>query len=498
MSTDLVELLKENVSPIVLENETEQLFEKNQILNDFYPILLTTLKAKPELFDLLSQQLNPKLTDLFQGSHQVKQQFLAEYSEQLEPNVTEHILERSIIPALHLLQAEAGSPHPSSIAHLIEQNTDEINQHLPAWAIPMLGVLGVPALKKMDVPAKYPELEVSPQVEEIEQEMKRHTWIPFVILALLTLLTLFLYKKCSEDPKQNSVVPTQQIAATEAARFELSTGREGGLVQCQIYLNHPSYVEILQKEVKQIFANNMGCAVDPAARYHTSFVDQDTLPSVLKILKGVPNASVRWIGNEVTVSAQNAVDAEQIANKIRALAKNVTVITAQTPMTTAIAQPQNDLIATANHEATNALASIQMDNVRALDVATALNMQIINFETASTNIPLVNQSILDQAAALMQRASHVNLKVIGHTDAQGNADANKALSQQRAQTVVDYLVSKGVDPAQLQAIGMGQEQPRADNATEEGRFKNRRIEFEVQNTDTGTVRSVDESGVQQQ
>ena len=62
---------------------------------------------------------------------------------------------------------------------------------------------------------------------------------------------------------------------------------------------------------------------------------------------------------------------------------------------------------------------------------------------------------------------------------------------------MDYLIGKGVDPAQLRAVGMGQEKPAAENATEEGRFKNRRIEFEVLNKDTGVARTVDEQGVKE-
>ena len=95
----------------------------------------------------------------------------------------------------------------------------------------------------------------------------------------------------------------------------------------------------------------------------------------------------------------------------------------------------------------------------------------------------------------MQRASQVHLTVQGHTDAVGDAAANKKLSQERAQSVVDYLVSKGVDPAQLQAVGYGQEKPVADNSTKEGQFKNRRIEFEVLNTENGKVRDVSSEGV---
>ena len=61
---------------------------------------------------------------------------------------------------------------------------------------------------------------------------------------------------------------------------------------------------------------------------------------------------------------------------------------------------------------------------------------------------------------------------------------------------MDYLIFKGVDPAQLKAIGYGQEKPIADNQTDEGKFKNRRIEFEVLNTDSGVVREVDDRGVE--
>jgi outer membrane protein OmpA-like peptidoglycan-associated protein len=158
----------------------------------------------------------------------------------------------------------------------------------------------------------------------------------------------------------------------------------------------------------------------------------------------------------------------------------------------------NTAISTGNSNAEQALAEINPDQIRALDIATALNMQIINFATASAEIPDANKSILDQAAALIKRAPQVHLTVKGHTDAVGSAEKNKALSQKRAQAIVDYLVKQGVDPAQLQAMGYGSQQPVADNATPEGQFKNRRIEFEVLNTETGVVREVDEQGVNKQ
>ncbi|MCP6576874.1 OmpA family protein, partial [Klebsiella pneumoniae] len=71
----------------------------------------------------------------------------------------------------------------------------------------------------------------------------------------------------------------------------------------------------------------------------------------------------------------------------------------------------------------------------------ALNLQIINFASGSSDIPADNKAILDQAATLLNKVTGVKLDVGGHTDSTGNAAANKALSQRRAQAVVDYLVS---------------------------------------------------------
>jgi outer membrane protein OmpA-like peptidoglycan-associated protein len=247
-------------------------------------------------------------------------------------------------------------------------------------------------------------------------------------------------------------------------------------------------MEILQNEIKQIFNYNIGCGALSSEVYHSEFTDQDTIPTVLRTIQGMPNVSLDWIGNQVSVHAATNAEAERLAAKIRSLAKNVTVVTQQ-PLN------RSDVINTANSEAEQALASIKTDNVKALDVATALNLQIINFDTASTEVPEVNKLVLDQAAALLQRAPQVILKVKGHADAQGSEAENKVLSVQRAQAITSYLVQKGVDPAQLQAVGMGEDQPVEPNATPAGQFQNRRVTFEVVNTETGIVREVADEGV---
>ncbi|MBN1625166.1 MAG: OmpA family protein, partial [Deltaproteobacteria bacterium] len=65
----------------------------------------------------------------------------------------------------------------------------------------------------------------------------------------------------------------------------------------------------------------------------------------------------------------------------------------------------------------------------------------------------------------------------GHTDNKGSAAYNKTLSQKRANTVKDYIISKGIGKDRLSAVGYGLERPAASNDTEEGRAENRRVEL---------------------
>jgi OOP family OmpA-OmpF porin len=87
--------------------------------------------------------------------------------------------------------------------------------------------------------------------------------------------------------------------------------------------------------------------------------------------------------------------------------------------------------------------------------------------------------ILDEMAAAMNKLKGRRFEVIGHTDAMGGRPANVALSLARAQAVKAYLVGKGLPADSLATSGMGPDQPVASNATDEGRARNRRIEFRV-------------------
>ena len=101
------------------------------------------------------------------------------------------------------------------------------------------------------------------------------------------------------------------------------------------------------------------------------------------------------------------------------------------------------------------------------------------FDTGQATLQPASQEQLSNVAAILKAYPQVKVKIGGYTDNTGDAAANLQLSQQRADTVMAQLVSLGVDPGRMTAKGYGQDNPVADNSTEEGRQKNRRISLEV-------------------
>ena len=115
------------------------------------------------------------------------------------------------------------------------------------------------------------------------------------------------------------------------------------------------------------------------------------------------------------------------------------------------------------------------------NLAKVLDLQVVNFARSSAQVPQSAFATLGETAQLLKncaaKGSIVNLEVAGYSDAQGAAAAKLEVSKERAQAVRGYLVRNGVPPQSLTASGYGDARPVADNATESGRFANRRIEF---------------------
>jgi len=120
--------------------------------------------------------------------------------------------------------------------------------------------------------------------------------------------------------------------------------------------------------------------------------------------------------------------------------------------------------------------------VTADDMLTALNTDgrialYINFETGKADIKPESQKTVDEIVALLKNNPSLNVTVEGHTDNVGNATSNQQLSENRAKSVMNALVAKGIVKTRLSAKGWGQTKPVADNNSDEGKAKNRRVEI---------------------
>ncbi|KLI64793.1 OmpA family protein [Aurantiacibacter marinus] len=108
-----------------------------------------------------------------------------------------------------------------------------------------------------------------------------------------------------------------------------------------------------------------------------------------------------------------------------------------------------------------------------------VNFPDVTFAVNSTNISPQMRDTLDGVAQSMVDYPNSLIDVMGHTDATGSDQYNLDLSRRRAESVSNYLVSRGVARARIETIGYGEQYPVADNSTESGRSQNRRVEIRI-------------------
>jgi len=101
----------------------------------------------------------------------------------------------------------------------------------------------------------------------------------------------------------------------------------------------------------------------------------------------------------------------------------------------------------------------------------------INFDTGKYDIKPESVGTIGQIAALLKAHPTLKVSIEGHTDNVGTPQSNKTLSTQRAKSVMDAVVQKGIAATRMTSVGWGQEKPIADNRSEEGKTKNRRVEI---------------------
>lgn len=114
-----------------------------------------------------------------------------------------------------------------------------------------------------------------------------------------------------------------------------------------------------------------------------------------------------------------------------------------------------------------------------IEVGVTVRLKNVYFDFDKTTLKEESYDELNKVVAFLQQNPTVEIEIAGHTDHKGSDDYNQNLSQGRCQSVVDYLISQGVDTYRLTPRGYGESRPVDTNDTDEGRANNRRVEFTV-------------------
>ena len=140
-------------------------------------------------------------------------------------------------------------------------------------------------------------------------------------------------------------------------------------------------------------------------------------------------------------------------------------------------QPQEITARVVSLEENTLVVTLERARARLVGSQIEIN-ESVYFETGSAVIKLESHSLLNEVADLLKNHAELEkVRVEGHTDSRGAADANKELSQKRAESVVAYLVAAGVSADRLEAVGYGEERPLLKEETPEAYDKNRRVDF---------------------
>ena len=111
-------------------------------------------------------------------------------------------------------------------------------------------------------------------------------------------------------------------------------------------------------------------------------------------------------------------------------------------------------------------------------------LEKVFFATGKAEIKKRSYNLLNQIASVLKTNPQITkIRIDGHTDSRGRDAFNQKLSQDRANSVRDYLEAQGIDVARMQAVGFGETRPIADNKKASGREQNRRVEFNILEVD---------------
>lgn len=482
---DIINHLTRTVSPAVLGDDHSP--AKQNLLEQFYAIFAARLADKAT-YDRFGNENIARDDQGFydrvwtDGSHRdsISRELAAAHN--VDATAARGLVAMAAPLAYHEIKSLAGS---TPVPQFLQDNRSSFDSHIPVWAaavVPAGMVAAAPVGERISDTTSMAPLQ---HTEEKNGGFMK-ALLPIIGLIILGALAWALLRGCQNNPEPVATpMVTEQQTETdgdrqtavatmvEPASLRITTGDMANtLYACRLNVGDEALRTTVMNAVDTEFGTEANkCKADVDDNFAMDMPAAAQLAAILPIIKGVPNASMLIKGEDIIVNAPDATALTKLVDDLQAAAPAMKVI-AEGPLNV---QSEIDSSMTATQSAIDKLG----EHPDPRDVARALSLQVVNFEVDKAIIPEANKPFLDRAVKLMEQVPDMKLMIIGHTDKTADAAYNMKLSQERAQAMKDYMVSKGADPAKLMTKGMGETDPIADNSTEQGRFRNRRIEFTV-------------------
>ena len=363
-----------------------------------------------------------------------------------------------------------------------------VPSRMPAWVNSYLGAAAPRPEPIRTEPVRTEHVRTEPSRPPTEPTRRAETsgstflrLLPFLALPLLAFL---FYRACSRPPEQvgyrapapvaspSPVAPAERQAQTQVPGMnsQLSLVNTNGKIKYSGVVPDEQTKQSILNQLRSAFgADNISgdIKVDPRAGNAAWTAN---LASALPNFK-TSGSEVTFDGNSVNVGGKLPENSKSdMVAKLKSIyGDGVRVGSFEAAST----------VAEANRRSSEALSSLK-PSFTAEDLTRALNMNVINFPSGSAQIPKESMHVMEQSASAIKSApTGTVLEIGGYTDNAGNAAANQKISQQRADSVRRFYIDKGVNADSLVAKGYGDSNPIASNDTENGRFKNRRIEYKA-------------------
>lgn len=282
-----------------------------------------------------------------------------------------------------------------------------------------------------------------------------------------------------------SALPVPEPAlALYPARLSLVTDATGQLVGCSGVVGDETLRQQLIQQISGVFIEQyQPCDLRYDSAYQSELMDINAVTRLAQILRERPQVmlainQVQMISADQMLGAKGVVvistaDAAEFG-KIEAAVREQTgnAFSLYPLQAVNIAETVLQSVQTASQ-----MLKMLPEKPRPADITVLLNQQMIRFGFDDATIPAVNQPLLALVAPYLAQYPELQLQIRVFTSAVGSPQYSRELATRRAEAIRQAWIEQGVVADQLMAIGMGQQQPIAENATEQGQFWNERVEF---------------------